>query len=623
MCGIAGILSSSPFDRSNLFGELSKQQIVADLEARLNAMQSAIKHRGPDGQGSYFCPSQQAALSHTRLAIIDLSDSGHQPMSNGNLTISFNGEIYNHQELRSQLEQSGESFNSHSDTEVILKLYAKYGSECVQKLRGMFAFIIWDSQNKTAFAARDPLGIKPFYYWHNQQHFVFSSELRGVLAAGLNTHKISEAGLSSYLQNGAVSEPESLVDDINMLAAGSYLEWQNGAIQTTQYWQLGFSNSSALGSQTNYQDSINNTRNALLDSVRAHFISDVPVGIFLSGGIDSSALLALAKQVTNQTINTYSIAFENPDWNEGDIAKRVAELFGSNHTEFMMTPEIAKPLFEEFLAAIDQPTIDGFNTYCVSKLASERGEKVVLSGLGGDELFAGYPSFEKLPKAQSFSRLLFFFSPLLNRLHTLLPTRLRRITDMLNAPNSLTVAHRAFRAVFSFGEAKDLIQTLKLSDYSEAKSNSKADSKLTLKLKQAKQNKADHANILDQISALELENYMRNQLLRDSDIMSMTWGLELRVPFVDSTLINSISNIPAEQRCQYGKKLLIDAVPELPDWVVNRPKQGFRFPFDEWFAESWQKMPSPESPKWIKLTPWYRRWSLTVLDHWATSNNLK
>lgn len=615
MCGIAGILSSTPFDRSNLFGELSKQQIVADLDARLNAMQSAIGHRGPDGQGSFICPSQQAALVHTRLAIIDLSDSGHQPMSADNLTISFNGEIYNHQELRKQLEQSGESFNSQSDTEVVLKLYAKHGAECVKKLRGMFAFIIWDSNNQSAFAARDPLGIKPFYYWHNQQNFVFSSELRGVLAAGLNTHTISQTGLVSYLQNGAVAEPDSLVDDINMLAAGSYLQWQNGVCEIKQYWQLDFSNSQVLNSQQNYQDAVNTTRKALLDSVRAHFVSDVPVGIFLSGGIDSSALLALAKQVTKQTINTYSIAFENPDWNEGDIAKRVAELFGSNHTEFMMTPEIAQPLFEQFLAAIDQPTIDGFNTYCVSKLASERGEKVVLSGLGGDELFAGYPSFNKLPKVQSLTGSFFWLAPVLNRLHKLLPTRLRRITDMLNAPNSLSIAHRAFRGVFSYGEARDLLQTLKLSDRSNTNPLDK--------INQAESNTADHAHISDQISALELERYMRNQLLRDSDVMSMAWGLELRVPFVDSTLIDSISNIPAEQRCQYGKKLLTDAVPELPDWVVNRPKQGFRFPFDEWFAQSWQKMPSPESPKWIKLTPWYRRWSLTVLNHWASSNNLK
>lgn len=604
MCGIAGIFSSTPFD------QLAQQQPELSIGARLLAMQSALTHRGPDGQGSYICPSQCAALSHTRLAIIDLTDAGHQPMSVGSLTISFNGEIYNYKNLRRELEKLGESFNSDSDTEVILKLYLKFGRECVKKLRGMFAFTIWNSDNKTAFAARDPLGIKPLYYWKNNEQLAFSSEIRSLLAAELSSRAISSDGLRSYLKTGTVSEPNSLIDDIKMLPAGHFLEWRNGNASIEQYWQLNFTDNQLPDSTTEYGDIVELTRNALIDSVKAHFVSDVPVGLFLSGGIDSTALLALAKQVTDNTINTYSIAFENPEWNEGDIAKRVAQKFNTNHTEFLMTPEQAKPLFKEFLASIDQPTIDGFNTFCVSKLASECGEKVVLSGLGGDELFAGYASFEKLPTMHKYAGFLAWLAPLLNKFNKRLSTRLRRITDYLNTPASLAVAYNAFRGVFSHSECHDIASSIGLVKPSDA-----THANIT--------STTNRAPLADQISTLELEGYMRNQLLRDSDVMSMAHGLELRVPFVDSNFIDTVSTIPAKWRLQFGKQLLVDAVPELPEWVVNRPKQGFRFPFDEWFSDNWQQMPSPASPQWIKLTPWYRRWSLSVLNHWLTEYRQK
>ncbi len=601
MCGIAGILSSTPFE------QLAKQPDV-NISARVSAMQKALLHRGPDGQDTYFCPSRQAVLTHTRLAIIDLSDTGKQPMRLGDLIISFNGEIYNYQELRADLEASGESFSSDSDTEVILKLYLRFGSECVKHLRGMFAFVIWNNTNKTAFAARDPLGIKPFYYWHNADQFAFSSELRSLLAANLSSQAICPNGLNSYLQTGTVAEPNSLVEDISMLPAGCSLEWQNGDYKIERFWQLNFSGDHTEDNSKNYTDIVEETRTALIDSVRAHFVSDVPVGLFLSGGIDSTALLAIAKQVSNSTINTYSIAFENPAWNEGDIARRVAKTFNTNHTEFLMTPERAKPLFNEFLASIDQPTTDGFNTFCVSKLASERGEKVVISGIGGDELFAGYASFEKLPKIHKTARLFFWLAPVLNLLNKQLSARLRRISDILNAAKSLARAHRAFRGIFSTREADDIMNTFVITKTSTPK--------------QALCSSQTNLPLPDQISTLELEGYMRNQLLRDSDVMSMAHGIELRVPFIDSVFVDTISEIPAKQRLQIGKKLLIDAVPELPEWVINRPKQGFRFPFDEWFADDWNQIQSPKTPTWIKLTPWYRRWCLSVLNHWVSEQKI-
>lgn len=585
MCGIAGLLSTKP----NI-----------ELAAPLAAMQKVIEHRGPDGHGDFFCSSKHAALAHTRLAIIDLSKSASQPMGtpDGRYTITYNGEIYNYQKLRARLESEGETFQSNSDTEVILKMYASKGAQCVHFLRGMFAFVIWDSKEKTAFAARDPLGIKPFYYLRDSDHFAFASELRAVIASGLSTQKLSSRGLTGYLMRGTVQEPDTLISDIKMLSAGSHLTWRKGKVKIQRYWGIKYKTQ-----YVNRKQAIEMTRTALEDSVRAHFVSDVPVGIFLSGGIDSTALLALAKKVTKKPINTYSIAFGNPEWNEGDIAEKTAKHFGANHTEFLMSPTEAQPLFFEFLDAVDQPTIDGFNTYCVAKMASQAGEKVVLSGLGADELFAGYKSFEVIPEMLEKSEKLSILSPLLGStsrfLTMILPTKQRRFIDALSTPRSVAAAHRSLRGIFSCDEALALTQSI----------TGKPASLPKLKEPSAEE-------LPDQISQLEMTSYMRNQLLRDSDVASMAWGLELRVPFVDKVLVDRISTIPSDLRLQQGKTLLIDAVPELPEWVLERPKQGFRFPFDEWFSEEWADMSTLPTPQWIPQKPWYRRWALAVLSDW-------
>ena len=589
MCGIAGILSHKP-DPS-------------DALTRAKAMQSALHHRGPDGSGLYQSSNATATLIHTRLSIIDLSDTGHQPMAfdDQQYWITFNGEIYNYKELKRSLELEGVEFQSHSDTEVILALYKRHSEKCVEYLRGMYAFLIWDEKSKTAFAARDPLGIKPFYYQATEQHFIFSSELRALHKANNAQASLSYEGVSSYLHRGSVSEPQTLVEGINILPAGSFLKWQNGELTNQSFWKINFSDQI-----TEKSEAAKITRQALLDSVKAHFVSDVPVGLFLSGGIDSTAILALAHQVTDQPLNTYSIAFENPQWNEGDIARKVAKHFGANHTEFVMTPEIAEPLFKSFLETIDQPTIDGFNTYCVSKLAHDHGEKVVLSGLGGDELFAGYKSFDVLPKTMRILKLASVLTPLVRIMQTplnrLLSPRFRRALDSLCDPTSLTQAHQSLRGIFSTKESEALLSSFVAS--SPKSSNEPKPAWV-------------NESILDQISALELSTYMRNQLLRDSDIMSMAWSLELRVPFVDKNLIEALSPIASDIRLRQGKKLLLEAVPEIPEWVSNRPKQGFRFPFDEWFSGYWNSIsPNHNIPSWIKLSPWYRRWSIVVLEDW-------
>ena len=605
MCGIAGILSTTT--------DLSSK----DTQIKLRAMREALRHRGPDDSGDYFSPSGSAALCHTRLSIIDLSSSGHQPMVSEcrNFVITFNGEIYNYQTLRAELEQLGTTFQSQSDTEVVLELYRQYGSECVQKLRGMFAFVIWDESKKSAFAARDPFGIKPLYYTLDQNgDFAFSSELRSLLRAKMHSNELSSEGVRSFFRSGSVSEPHTILNDVRMLKAGSSLSWANGQTEISTYWRLPFSKV-IENPVKNSEQAAKHTRMALEDTIKAHLVSDVPVGIFLSGGIDSSVLVALASSISDTPINTYSIAFESPKWNEADIAKKVSDHFGTNHTEFLITAEIALPMFKTFLSSVDQPTTDGFNTYCVSQLAQKHGEKVVLSGLGGDELFAGYKSFELVPKMAKLSSSLGWFSGffawLNKKTFKLLPSRLQRILEFLASPGEITPAYRSLRGIFSDHESQALCHQLDLP------SQAKQASELEGFVSEAFASESSNTNPREQVSELELTGYMRNQLLRDSDVMSMSCGLELRVPFVDRPLVEAISQIPPDLRLRQGKQLLIDAVPELPAWLLNRPKQGFQFPFDEWFSREWKNIDLPYTPpSWIALQPWYRKWALVVLAEW-------
>jgi asparagine synthase (glutamine-hydrolysing) len=591
MCGIAGILTVSH----------------QDVETIVRRMQTALRHRGPDDSGIYISTDKQAAIAHTRLAILDLSPAGHQPMStaNGRYWITFNGEIYNYQQLRHNLISQGEQFNSQTDTEVILKLYQRMGSKCVEHLRGMFAFAIWDDFEKTCFLARDPLGIKPLYYWQSGSTLIFASELRAVLASGLPTVNLSSSGLYGYLITGSVPEPYTLIDGIHCLDAGHWLYWQPDRAIKKQYWQINFT-----PTEISPQEAREKVRAALIDSIQHHFVSDVPVGIFLSGGIDSTTVLALASQTQKEQLCTYSIAFEEQEWNEGEIAQQIAKEFGAKHTEYKLTASSAKQLLPKFLEAIDQPSVDGFNTFCVSQVAHQSGTKVVLSGLGGDELFAGYHSFTKIPQMVTWGKHLQAI-PLLatgvgmGLAHWGTSSKMKRLGDFLQQTPNSAAAYRSFRGIFSHTEACAIAH-----QYFPDKSLP-TDRTLNSNCQ------GQTFSLEDEVSFLELSYYMRNQLLRDSDAMSMAWGLELRVPLVDRTLLEAVASIPSNIRLATGKQLLIAAVPELPDWVVNRPKRGFFFPFEQWMAGEWRDYFSDLNiPKDIPLQPWYRRWSLTILKHW-------
>jgi len=597
MCGIAGALIQKHLDQN--------------LTGQVGAMRDALRHRGPDDSGVWRSPSGQATLGHTRLSILDLSPAGHQPMStpDGRFSITFNGEIYNYLELRTELEDTGVIFHTHTDTEVLLRLYERDGKKCLPRLRGMFAFAIWDELERRAFLARDRFGIKPLYYSLDAGRLVFASELRAISASGLVEKRICATAVHHFLKSGSVPEPYTLLEGVHMLEAGTLLEWQDGRSQTDHWWQIRFPPCDSMGSA----EASSLLRRALIDSVEHHFISDVPVGIFLSGGLDSTALLALAKAAGRDNIQTFTVGVDKVALDESEIARQTSRHFGTIHHEIRLDAASGREIFLSFLETTDQPSIDGFNTFCVSRLASASGMKVVLSGLGGDELMAGYPSFAKLPGLVSKARML---GPLKKPLGFLLERfaqagNLRRLGGAVHSGGSLDDLYRAFRGIFSRKEAQKLTAAIV---GCEARSIASC---LPLPPEQP--------TILEEISALELSRYMRNQLLRDSDVMSMSAGLELRVPMLDHTVFSALAKIPASLRLRQDKQLLLDAVPEIPLWVSQRKKHAFLFPYQDWL----------ESSQWgdrfrhagvglpVPLVSWYQKWSIFMLKHWMEREGLK
>ena len=566
-------------------------------------MRDAVRHRGPDDEGVWTAPTQHAAFAHTRLAILDLTRAGHQPMStpDGRYTITFNGEILNFHALRRSLEQRGVRFHTRCDTEVILRAYETDGPACIRSLRGMFAFALWDELEQKCVLARDRFGIKPLYYHHQGGRLTFASEVKALIASGVVPRDLDADGLFGYFLTGTAPEPRTLLRDVHCLDAGTYAIWQGGRLASHRYWDLHFEEVPAK------IDPVARTRAALTDSIDHHFISDAPVGVFLSGGLDSTALVALASH-PDRELHTFSLAF--PEWedDEGPVAKRTASHFATRHTEWAIDGGTAIDLFRGFMQAADQPSIDGLNTFAVSRLAREHGMKVVLSGLGGDELFGGYKSFEDVPRIAAVNRGLSYTGALRTAVGEGLQRiagdpRLRRLGDVLTQPPDLANAYTMFRGIFTHDEAAALVA--RFTDQAPAPSN---DHDVD----------ATDPTARDAISRLELTRYMRNQLLRDSDTMSMAWGLELRVPFLDGPLVDTLSTIPARVRLQPGKKFLLQAVPEIPEWVAGRPKRGFLFPFEHWMGAEWQDaFASVEHGCPVPLETWYRKWCVFVLQQWA------
>lgn len=572
MCGIAGIFQTKA-GRS-------------DYKKPLGQMLHAIGHRGPDDEGRYLGPEGRIGLAHSRLSILDLSPAGHQPMAtaDGRYWIVFNGEIYNFRELRRQLEQWGEAFASHSDTEVILRLYVREGAQCLHRLRGMFAFAVWDAKEQSLFIARDRLGIKPLYYYAGEACVLFASEVRSILASDLVPRKIDPVALNEYLSYQSIPAPRTLIHGINALPAGTWMTvGASGDIEQRCYWNL-LQNRSLEAQTANRSAVLRRTAELLREAAELHLVSDVPVGAFLSGGIDSSAVVALISEL-GCTPLSFSVVFSESNYDESIYARQVAGRFGAEHTEIRLTENAMLDQLPAALAAMDQPTGDGVNTYVVSQAVRQAGVKVALSGLGGDEFFAGYASFPRLKRAMKVARSLKHLPAFARNSAARLvesaggnSIQAMKAGAMINSDGSLAAMYPITRQVLSPAQRRSLLSKQWRHLVEEC-----SDPYVDL-LQLAYQNPGT-AEAFSLISYAEARTYMHDVLLRDTDQMSMAHALEVRVPLLDHKLVEYVMGVPDAFKRPNGtpKPLLVSSLGNLlPDDIVHRPKQGFTLPFADW-----------------------------------------
>lgn len=575
MCGICGMWF--------------RKDVVFE-KRHLLSMNGALVHRGPDDQGCYF--SGSVGLAMRRLCIIDIK-GGRQPMSNEDRSvwIVFNGEIYNYLELRNGLKRCGHRFATSSDTEAIIHAYEEWGESCVGHLRGMFAFAIHDRRTGTIersgpdgclFLARDRLGVKPLYYAQVGHTILFASELKAILSSRLVSRELNKRSLARYLQWGFVPEPETMFEGVSLLPAGHCLIIDVQDVHVKRYWPGKISPSPLK----TVPEVVGRLRERLADAVRAEMVADVPVGAFLSGGLDSSAIVALMAPHAKDRLRTFSISFDEVAYNETPFMKTIAQLYGTDHHDCRVTAQDAQQNVGHFIASMDQPTIDGLNTYFVSKFTRESGIKVALSGLGGDELFGGYPSFHQLPRFAIAMRLGHSIRGLLpiariitrrNRSDGLL----RKIYEGLSTDGSIPALYAIRRGLFM----SDLLSRLLTPGFRE-----------NLRLPDAVSETQFLATIPEGVHThwgitnwLEMELYMGNQLLRDTDCMSMAHSLEVRVPFLDCQLVDYVTSLPDEFK-RHGhlpKPLLKRAMEKLlPSEILQRKKATFSFPISKWMRGS-------------------------------------
>ena len=553
MCGICGTLG---FNSPELVDRMNRQML----------------HRGPDDIGVWH--EGEVSLGHTRLSIIDSSCRGHQPMSNenGEIWATFNGEIYNFQALRLDLESKGHAFKSNTDAEVIVHLYEEYEERCLDYLRGMFSFAIWDKNRRKLFIARDRFGIKPLFYFFNDDKFIFASELKAILATGRIKKDINLNAAIGYFSYGSVQAPDTMIKDIFQLLPGHYIVFEGSRLRIEKYWALDFLNGSK--SEESEAQYISEIRAILEEAVKMRMISDVPIGAFLSGGIDSSVIAALMQKHSPRPVKTFSVIFEEEAYDEREFSNRVAKIFGTQHTQILLKEDDILREIPAIFEAMDQPSIDGFNTFIISKAVKEAGLTVALSGLGADELFAGYASFKTLPKlayAVKFTKCipegikndLFYF------LRQLARTRrsLKLFFSLLKCKN-LNELYLLQRMVFLPNEVNEILDIPKRKVEQEIFCNGHM-----------------ITDAVNALSFLELTKYLQNTLLQDTDRMSMANSLEVRVPFLDHLLVEKMFEIPGKIKVgsRLPKRLLVKSMQDiLPKEIYDRPKMGFVFPFEKW-----------------------------------------
>jgi len=579
MCGIAGIHAyldvAPPVDRVEL--------------KRINDRMAA---RGPDGNGLWLAGDGRTGLAHQRLAIIDLSEAGAQPMHSacGRYAITFNGEIYNYRELREELAARGHAFRSGSDTEVLLQLYADCGADMVKKLRGMFAFGLWDAEKRTLLLARDALGIKPLYWADDGWTVRFASQAKALLASGRVGRDPDSAGIVGFHLFGSVPEPFTVWREVHTLPAGTTLTIDaTGPQAPKRYYDVAEALAARAGGASH--DDAGARRllsDAVRDSVRHHLVADVPMAVFLSAGLDSGALLGTMAALGTQSVSAVTLAFaefKGLAVDEAPLAAEVAQCYGARHIVRTVDRAEFEADLPAILDAMDLPTIDGINTWFVAKAAHEAGIKVALSGLGADECFGGYPSFADVPRSVHWLRPLSFvpgLGPLVRRgLSAAIDAGLGlhpKAAGLLQYGGDWAGAYLLRRSVYMPWELDDLIDPALVADGLRRLAPL---SHIAAALQGARP-----LGDFDRVAALETALYMRNQLLRDADWAGMSHGVEIRVPYVDPFFLAALPSGEVLARVNAKDAVADVPVPPLPAAIRERRKTGFVTPVGRWLREA-------------------------------------
>ncbi len=626
MCGIAGIVN--------------QKETNSHYSASIQQMTDAIAHRGPNSQGNWN--DAHCYFGHRRLSIIDLSEAGNQPFvsQDGRYVMVYNGELYNYKELKLELQRSQHGskelpyfFKTNTDTEVILAAFLRWGNDCLQRFNGMYAFAIWDTLEKKLTIARDRMGIKPLYYAYKDSALVFASEIRAIIKSGLTDNKISLRSVAEYLQYTTVHAPNTILQDVFMLMPGHVLEMQNSNVTITKYWDV---NKFAVSKQDlSYKETCGKVNELLTGAVERRLVADVPFGAFLSGGIDSSAVVGLMSKVSSEKVQTFNVSFDESEFSEAKYAKQIAEKFNTQHHEIKLTPGDFLKQLPQALAAMDHPSGDGPNSYIVSKATKNAGITMALSGLGGDELFAGYDIFKRYIELEKKSWL--NIVPFKGVIGNVLAAKQKsvqgdKMAEILNLDTiSGLNAYPINRKLFNKKDYDSLL-----------KENFNADHFIKAVIKNTE---TDKQHKLSRVSLFEIQTYMQNVLLRDADQMSMAVALEVRVPFLDYKLVEFALSVKDEYKYPHTpKKILVDALGDLlPGDIVNRPKMGFTLPWKDWLKHELRGFCEENIVQFSKRSfvnreavvsiwnrflnndpkiTWSRVWHIVVLNNWINTQQI-
>lgn len=623
MCGIAGILhfNRQPVDREEIL-----------------CVTNAMQHRGPDAASCLA--ENEIALGHRRLSIIDLSEAANQPFTDNSerYVMVYNGELYNFMDVKPLLP--GYQYRTSGDTEVLIAAFAKWGPDCIRHFKGMFAFAIWDRQEKELTLMRDRLGVKPLYYYIDNERLIFASEIRAILSTGRVKKKVNRAALQELFSYQSIGHPFSAIENIHQLQAGTWMRVKNGKAETTVYWDV------TAGTESNID--LNDTaaigkhiRQLLTKSVERRLVSDVPVGAFLSGGIDSSAVVGLMAETSTATPNTFTIGFTEREFDESPYAAVIAKKFNTHHTNLLLKPTVFLDELENAVDAMDTPSADGINTYVVSKAIRQAGITVALSGVGGDELFAGYPFFRQYLQLRN-SKNWYKGTGLLRKMVAAIvaggsSNRKKRIRQIITAPSpDIEYTYPVSRQILSPGLIRELTS---FKDFNTTHT-------ALFQQLSSKHDAIARFPLLSQVSIADYLGYTQHTLLKDTDQMSMAVSLEVREPFFDHELIEFVLAVPDKVKFPvYPKSLLVQSLGSLlPDEIVHRKKQGFVFPWSEWMKKElrsfcderlqrlgqrsfinnkalqayWQRfLANDKSIRWPEL------WMFVVLEHWMERNDIQ